>query len=191
MATNPETRTVQGLQAPATGTFKLDKAHTHVGFVVRHMMVAKVKGRFAEFEGKIVIGDDPLDSEVDVTIEAKSIDTRDEGRDTHLRSADFFDVENFPALSFKAKGVSPIGKGTFELPGELTIHGVTRPVTLSVEHEGIVTDPYGNERIGFSASTEIDREDFGLTWNAALETGGVVVSKSVKIELEVEAIREA
>lgn len=183
------TREIEGLQLPAPGTFDLDTAHTHVGFVVRHMMVSKVRGRFTSYTGSVTIGEGLQDSSVEVTIDAGSIDTREEARDNHLRSADFFETEKYPEWTFKSTGLTPTGKGEFELAGDLTLHGVTRPVTLQVEQEGIVMDPYGNERIGFSATGEIDREDFGIAFNMALEAGGVVVGKTVKLEIEVEAIR--
>jgi polyisoprenoid-binding protein YceI len=187
----PAVTEIEGLDLPAAGVFTIDPTHTHVGFVVRHMMVSKVKGRFGSFAGEITVGETPDKSSVEVTIDAASVDTREERRDNHLRSADFFDVENFPELHFVSTALVPKGRGAFDLEGTLTIHGVSQPVTLSVEHEGIVIDPYGNERIGFSASSEIDREAFGLTYNAALEAGGVVVGKQVKLELEIEAVRKA
>jgi polyisoprenoid-binding protein YceI len=193
MATTDETgiRTVEGLEAPAAGTFKIDVSHTHIGFVVRHMMVSKVRGRFTSFSGEVVIADDPLKSSVEVSIDTSSIDTNDENRDNHLRSGDFFEIEKHPTITFKSTGIAPSGGGSFGLLGDLTISGVTKQVTLDVDEEGIVQDPYGNQRIGFSASTEIDREEFGLTYNAALEAGGVVVGKKIKLEIEVEAIRQA
>jgi polyisoprenoid-binding protein YceI len=187
--TTTQVTEVEGLELPAPGTFEIDSSHTHVGFVVRHMMVSKVKGRFASFEGRIEIGAEPAASSVAVTIDAASVDTRDEKRDGHLRSPDFLDVEQFPTLSFSSTRLVPTGKRTFDLEGDLTLHGVTKPVVLAVEQEGIVVDPYGKERIGFSATTEIDREDFGVSFNMALEAGGVVVGKAVKLELEIEAVR--
>jgi polyisoprenoid-binding protein YceI len=180
---------VEGLELPQPGTFDIDPSHTHIGFVVRHMMVSKVKGRFASFNGRIEVGADPAGSSVEVTIDADSIDTRDDKRDAHLRSPDFLDVEQFPTLEFRSTQLVPTGKGQFDLMGELTLHGVTKPVVLAVEQEGVVVDPYGKQRIGFSATTEIDREDFGITFNMALEAGGVVVGKSLKLEIEVEAVR--
>ena len=182
---------VEGLDLPAPGVFAIDPAHTHVGFVVRHMMVSKVKGRFASFTGEITIGDSPESSSVEVTIDAASIDTREEARDNHLRSPDFFHVDEYPELTFVSTALLPKARGDFDLEGTLTIRGVSRPVTLSVEQEGIVIDMRGEQRIGFSASTEINREDFGLTYNAVLEAGGVVISKLLKLELEIEAVRKA
>jgi len=182
------TRTVDGALAPLPGTYTLDLAHSVVGFMVRHMMVSKVRGSFREFEGTIVVADDPKQSSVRTTIQAASVDTRDAQRDGHLKSADFFDTEKFPTLEFVSTSVVPVSGSDWKVAGDLTIHGVTRPVTLDVEFNGGTGDPYGGTRIGFSASTEIDREEFGMTFNAALETGGVVVSKNVKIEIEAEAI---
>lgn len=191
MSTATATRQVEGLELPEPGTFDIDTGHSHVGFVVRHMMVAKVRGRFPTFSGQVVVGETPATSSVEVTIDAASVDTKDEGRDGHLRSPDFFDVENHPNWTFRSTGLVPTGEGRFDLTGHLTLHGVTRPVTLVVEQEGVVIDPYGNERIGFSATTELDREDWGITFNMALEAGGVVVGKTVKLEIEVEAVRKA
>ena len=184
-------RTIDGIEAPRAGTWVIDKAHTSVGFTARHLMVAKVRGRFGEFAGTLHIAERPEDSWADVSIRTASIDSRDEGRDAHLRSADFFDVERFPAMTFRSTGLRSTGPSSFELPGELTIKEATRPVTLSVDYEGLTLDPWGNGRAVFSATTEIDREDFGLTWNVALETGGVLVGKQVKIEIEIEAVYDA
>lgn len=183
-------RTVDGIEVPAAGTFQLDASHSHVGFSVRHVMVSRTKGRFAEVDGTVVIGEDPLDSSVEVTIQAASIDTRDETRDGHLRSPDFLDVEVFPTLAYRSTKVSPAGKGRWTVEGELTVKDVTRPVPLEVTFEGGAKDPWGGERIGFTASAELDREAFGLTWNQALETGGVLVGKTVKLEIEAEAVRQ-
>lgn len=185
------THEVEGLELPAPGTFAIDTVHSHVGFVVRHMMVSKVRGRFPTFEGSIVVGETPADSSVEVTVDAASVDTKDDNRDGHLRSPDFFDVEQFPTWTFRSTSLVPAGKGRFELPGELTLHGVTRPITLQVEQEGVATDPYGNERIGFSAAAELNREDWGVTFNMAMEAGGVVVGKTVRLEIEIEAVRQA
>jgi polyisoprenoid-binding protein YceI len=172
---------------PAPGDWAVDVSHTEVGFSVRHLGLAKVRGRFQSFEGTVHIAEQPEDSSVEVTIDAASINSRDEGRDAHLRGADFFDAEAFPTLAFRSTGVRPAGN-RWLVDGELTIKGVTRPVVLDTTFEGVGGDPWGGTRSAFSASTEIDREDWGLTWNAALETGGFVVGKKVKIELEVELI---
>jgi polyisoprenoid-binding protein YceI len=185
------TRQVQGLELPEPGTFAIDTGHSHVGFVVRHMMVSKVRGSFPTFEGRIVVGETPEDSSVEVTIDAASVDTKEDKRDAHLRSPDFFDVDKYPTWTFRSTRLVPTTAGRFDLEGDLTLHGVTRRVTLAVEQEGIVMDPYGNERIGFSATTELDRDDWGISFNMALEAGGVVVAKTVKLEIEIEAIRQA
>lgn len=183
-------RTLEGVEAPAVGTWEIDPSHSLVGFTARHLMVAKVRGRFGSFSGTIEIAEQPEDSSASVTLDAASIDTRDEKRDEHLRSPDFLDVANHPSLTFRSTGFRQTGKTSFELPGELTIRGVTKPVTLQAEYEGLTPDPWGNTRAVFTASTEIDREDWGLTWNVALETGGVLVGKIVKIELEVQAVHK-
>ena len=183
-------RTVEGTEVPTAATYVLDASHSEVGFSVCHVMVSKTKGRFAELEGEVVIGDDPLDSSVNVTIQAASIDTRDEARDGHLRSPDFLDTEAFPTLTYASRKVTAAGKGRWTVEGDLTVKGVTRPVPLTVTFEGGAKDPWGGTRIGFSAKGELNREDFGLTWNQALETGGVLVGKTVKIEIEAEAVRQ-
>ena len=183
-------RTVEGTSAPVSGTYVIDAAHSVVEFVARHLGLAKVRGRFNEFEGQILVNDDIAESRVDVTINAATIDTRDEGRDTHLRSGDFLDVEDHPTLEFHSTVVRRSGDD-WQVDGELTIAGETRTVTLDVEFEGSATDPWGNDRVGFSANTKVNREDWGLTWNQALETGGWLVGKEVKIELGVEAIKQS
>jgi polyisoprenoid-binding protein YceI len=170
------------------GTWTIDPSHSEVGFVVRHMMVSKVKGRFAKVQGTITVAEDVLNSSVEATIDAASIDTRDENRDNHLRSADFFEVEAHPTLTFRSTGIRRDGDD-FVLDGDLTIRGVTRPVSLELEFNGVQPNPLaeGNPAAGFSAHTEISRKDFGLEWNVALETGGVLVADKIKIVLEIEA----
>lgn len=185
------TRTVNGSEVPAPGVYTLDVAHTTVEFVARHMMVSKVRGTFHGFEGTITVAEDPIQSSVSASVDVATVDTREEKRDAHLRSADFFDAERFPKLTFTSTRVLPAGGSDWKVEGDLTIHGVTRAVVLDVEFNGASGDPYGGTRIGFSASTEIDREDFGMTFNMALETGGFMVSKLVKIEIEAEAILQA
>jgi polyisoprenoid-binding protein YceI len=187
--TSPLTRTVDGTEVPAAGTYALDVSHSSVGFSVRHLMVSKTKGRFADFAGTVTIAEDPLDSSVEVEIQAASVDTRDETRDGHLRSPDFFDAERFPTISYRSTKVTPAGKG-WTVEGDLTVGDVTRSVPLEVSFEGAAKDPWGGNRIGFTARTELDREAFGLTWNQALETGGVLVGKQVKIDIEAEAIHQ-
>jgi polyisoprenoid-binding protein YceI len=184
-------RTVSGIEIPEAGRYQLDASHSEVGFVARHLMVAKVRGRFAEFSGTVDIADDPADSSVEVSIATASVDTRDEQRDGHLRSADFFDVENHPTMTYRSTGVRHVKGSRWSVDGELTLHGVTRPVVLDVTFEGGALDPWGGSRVVFSARAELDREEFGLTWNQALETGGVLVSKKIVIEIEAEAVRQA
>jgi polyisoprenoid-binding protein YceI len=185
------TRTVDGVEVPAAGTYELDISHSSVAFSVRHLMVSKTKGRFAEFAGTITIADDPLESSVQVEIQTASVDTRDDTRDGHLRSGDFFDAEAFPVITYRSTKVTPGAGGTWAVDGELTVRDVTRAVPLTVSFEGGAVDPWGNARIGFEAHTELDREAFGLTWNQALETGGVLVGKAVKVDIEAEAVRQA
>jgi polyisoprenoid-binding protein YceI len=184
------TREYQGVQVPQAGTYALDKGHTTIEFVGRHLMITKVRGRFTDFDGKIEIGEAPEDSSVEVTIDTASVDTSDEKRDGHLRSPDFLDVENYPTISFKSTNIDVGRNGSAKITGDLTIKGVTRPVTLDVEFDGAQADPWGGQRLGFSARTEIDREDWGLTWNVALETGGVLVGKRIQLELNVEAVKQ-
>jgi polyisoprenoid-binding protein YceI len=184
-------RSVESVEVPVAGTYAIDPSHTHVGFSVRHLMVSKVKGSFSGVSGTINIADDPLQSSVEVSVDMASIDTRDEQRDAHLRSPDFFDVENFPTMTYASTAVRADGGNRWLVDGELTIHGVTRSVPLEVTFEGAGADPWGGLRAGFSARAEIDREDFGLTWNQVLETGGIAVGKKVTIDLEVEAVLQA
>lgn len=173
---------------PQTGTWTLDPAHTVIGASVRHLMAAKVRGQFKAFSGTISMGDTPEESSVQVSIDAASIDTGVEDRDNHLRSADFLDVENHPTLEFVSTEVRRSGDN-YEMEGELTMRGVTRPVTLDVSYLGLMTDPWGNDKALFSASGTINREDWGLTWNQALEAGGWLVGKNIDIELEVQAAK--
>lgn len=171
-------------------SYKIDPAHTSVHFSVRHMMVSNVRGEFTATAGSIVVDPaNPANSSVEATIEVASINTRDAQRDTHLKSADFLDLEKFPTITFKSTKVEPHGDGG-KLTGDLTIHGVTRPITLEIEGPTAeVKDPWGGLRIGASAHGKLSRKDFGLTWNAALETGGVLVGDEVKITIDVEAVR--
>ncbi len=185
--TTTPTRTVAGLELPQAGSYTIDASHSHVGFQVRHLMVSKVRGKFDRFEGTVVIADEPTESSVNVAIELDSINTNDPARDGHLRSADFFNTESNTHLTFASTAVRQAGS-SWEVDGDVSLNGVTRPVTLKVEFEGATVDPWGNLRIGFSASGELNREDFGVNWNQALETGGVVVGKVVKLELEAEAV---
>jgi polyisoprenoid-binding protein YceI len=172
--------------------WEFDLVHSSIGFWVRHLMVSKVRGRFARWSGKLELDEQaPAASRVELQIEAASIDTQEPQRDAHLRSADFLDVERFPSLTFKSTSVERVGEGDFRVRGDLTIRGTTLPVVLEVEDGGRVQDPWGGQRVGFSARTTLNRKDFGLGWNQMLETGGVVVGDKVEIALEVEAVRKA
>lgn len=217
------TRSWSGITIPVAGTYLLDQAHKRIGFLARHMMVSPVRGEFAEATAQIQVADDPLESSVTASIRAASLTTGNGDRDTHLRSADFLDVERYPLLEYRSTGIKqhrtndPIffwaqlrnhrlgrrteptnippqthrASGRFVLAGDLTVKGVTRSVDLEVEFGGARRDPYGQDIFGFTATAEINREDFGLTWNVVLDTGGVLVGKNVRIELAGEAIRQA
>ena len=169
------------------GTWTIDRSHSEVGFTVRHLMVSKVRGRFTRFDGTIEVGEDHLASSVTASIDVSSIDTNDEGRDAHLRSADFFEVETYPTMTFTSTAVRPKGSG-YVVEGDLTLHGVTKAVALDLEFEGVATDPWGGTRAGFSATGEINRRDFGVDISMPLDGGGVVVGDKVKINLEIEAV---
>ena len=173
---------------PAAGVYEIDPAHTSVEFVARHLMITKVRGRFSDVRGQITIDEVPEKSHVQVEIGVASLSTGNDDRDAHLKNADFFDVEHHPTITFASTGVKPLRENTWELVGDLTVHGTTKPVTLQVDFDGGGASPMGDERIGFSAATEVNREDFGLTWNVALETGGFLVGKTARIELAVQAI---
>jgi polyisoprenoid-binding protein YceI len=176
---------------PETGTWAVDASHSSIEFVAKHLVVSKVRGRFQAFTGSLVVAEPIEHSTVEVTIDAASITTNDEGRDGHLRSGDFLDVEAHPTLTFRSTGAQHRSGDEWTIPGELTIRGVTQPVELDVAYLGVFVDPWGNQKAAFSASTEIDREAFGLTWNQALEAGGVLVGRTVKIELDVQAAPQA
>lgn len=175
----------------STSTWNIDSAHSGIHFSVRHMVVSKVRGRFTKYSAKVQLADDLTKSSADVTIEAASIDTGVADRDTHLRSADFLDVEKFPELRFRSKRIEKLDQDRFRLSGELTIRDVTREVALEVEYGGRGKDPWGGERAGFAGKTSIDRKDFGLKWNQALEAGGVLVGDRVDIDIEVELVKAA
>jgi polyisoprenoid-binding protein YceI len=181
----------EGLTIPAAGEFALDKTHSRVDFFVKHMMVSKVRGHFGVFDAKIVIAENPLESSVEAVLRADSIDTGVKDRDGHLRSDDFLSADKFPEITLRSTGLKDHRRGEFTLVGDLTIRGVTKQVELKLEFGGAAAAPSGQDFFGFSAQTEIDREEFGLTWNQALETGGVMVGKKIKIEIEGEAIRQA
>jgi len=174
------------------GTWNIDPSHSAVAFSVRHMVVSKTRGRFTKWSGQLRFDEeDPEISSVEVTIDPASIDTADAQRDAHLRSADFLEVEKFPTASFRSTNVEEVDSGRYRVTGDLSVHGVTKSVILDVTYEGSGKDPWGGERAGFSGSTSIDRKDFGLRWNQALETGGVLVGDKVEITLEIEAVKQA
>ena len=175
----------------ATGTWQIDASHTTLGFAARHAMVAKVRGRFADFDGSFTIdGSSPENSTATVTIKTASLDTRNDDRDGHLKSADFLDVEKYPEITFASTSIKSVGDGDFFVGGDLTISGVTQLIEVALTYVGVSQDPWGGTRIGFEGQTEFSRKDFGLTWNVALETGGVLVGEKVKIELDVEAVKQ-
>ncbi len=184
------TRTVDGREVPAAGTWNLDPTHASITFESRHMMISKVRGSFGSAAGAIEVTEDPTDSTVQVTIDVASVESGTDDRDNHLRSPDFFDVENYPHMTFHGAGLKANGDA-YRLSGELTIKDVSRPVTLDFEFTGGVMDPFGSERTAFSASTELDRDDWGLTWNMVLDTGGVLVGKKIKIFIDIEATKVA
>jgi polyisoprenoid-binding protein YceI len=178
--------------AELSGTYVLDASHSRIGFVARHAMVTKVRGQFNEFEGSAVVdADDFTKSSAQLTIQGASIDTRNEQRDGHLKSNDFLDLEQFPQITFVSTAVAQTGETSLELTGDLTIKGVTNSITVPFDFEGAATDPFGNLRVGFEGSVVINRKDYGVSWNAALETGGVLVSEKITLEFELSAIKEA
>jgi polyisoprenoid-binding protein YceI len=183
---HPLTRTIDGADVPAVGRWNIDPAHTSAEFVGRHLIVTKVRGGFGTVTGTIDVAEDPQDSKVEIVIETASVSTGDDDRDTHIKSGDFFDVETFPQMRFVSTAVEPSG-GSWKLIGDLTIKDVTRSVTLDFEFNGIVDDPWGNSKAAFSGTAEVMREDWGLNWNVALEAGGVLVSKKIALEIEVQA----
>lgn len=175
-----------------TGEYEIDPAHTTIGFVARHAMVTNVKGQFREFTGTLNLdGNAPEKSSASLDIKSASIDTGNADRDNHLRTADFFKIEEFPDLTFRSTGVTALGGADFQVTGDLTILGVTRPVTIDVEFNGAAKDPFGNERVGFEGRGEILRSEWGLTWNAALETGGFLVSDKIKLNFDVSAVKKS
>jgi polyisoprenoid-binding protein YceI len=173
---------------PPKGTWKLDPDHTVIGAVARHLMVTKVRGRFTSFEGAVHVGDTPEESWAELEIDADSIDTRVEQRDQHLRSADFLDVEHHPQITFRSTRVEVTGEDRLRVTGDLSIRDITRPVTLDVTFEGVSPDPWGGTRAGFTMSGELRREDWDMTWNVPLEGGGVLVSKTLQLEIEAQAV---
>jgi polyisoprenoid-binding protein YceI len=183
------TRSVNEIDFPTAGTWTVDPAHAEVGFVGRHFGLTKVRGRFTGVDGTVVVGDEITASSIEVVIDMTSVSSGDQGRDDHLRSADFFDVEHHPLATFRSTGIQASG-ASGSIAGELTIKGITRPLTLNVDYLGHVADPWGGERAVFSASATINREQWGLTWNMLLEAGGLLVSKEIRLEIEVELVRQ-
>lgn len=190
MTTTAPTRTVDGVELPAAGVWTVDPGHAEIGFVGRHFMLTKVRGRFTGVDAVVTIADDPAESKIEATIDMASVSSGDQARDDHLRSADFFDVDEWPTATFESTRVTLDGrKGT--ATGQLTIKGVTRPVSLDIEYVGHVRDPWDNDRVVFEASGSLNREEWGLTWNMVLESGGLLVSKEIGLELHVELVRES
>ncbi len=186
---NELTRIVDGAEVPAAGKYVIDTSHASVGFIVKHMMFSKVRGSFKEFEGEINVADDIENSHASANIKLASIDTGDKQRDEHLKSGDFFGIDQYQEMTYAGNKVRKNGD-KWILDGELSLHGVTKDVPLTIEFTGSGADPYGNQRIGLSAWAEINREDFGLTTNIVLEAGGFVIGKDIKIEIELEAIKQ-
>jgi polyisoprenoid-binding protein YceI len=175
-----------------TGNYTVDPSHSRIGFVARHAMVTKVRGSFNEFEGHGHFdADNPANSSLELTIKAASIDTRNADRDAHLRSNDFFDMENHPEIRFVSTAVEPVDEQNYRVTGDLTMKGVTKPVTVEFEFTGAATDPFGNQRLGLEGRATVNRKEWGVAWNAPLEAGGVLVSEKVNLEFEVSAIKSA
>ena len=185
---------------PATGTatetgkttWVIDTAHSHVGFGIKHLMIATVRGSFTQVNGTVTVDEnDPASASIDITIPTASVTTGDEKRDGHLRSPDFFDVERYPNMTFRGKRVEARSKETFRVVGDLTIRDVTREVELNLEFTGSAVDPWGGQRVGFEGETVVNRKDWGLNWNVALEAGGILVSEKVKLKLDIAAVKRA
>jgi polyisoprenoid-binding protein YceI len=176
------------LSALTAGTWNVDPSHSTVGFTARHLMITKVRGSFKTFTGSITVAADPLQSKVEATVEVDSVDTGDANRDGHLKSGDFFELEKYPAMKLVSTGIAAKGSN-YVMNADLTIKGVTKPVQFDLEFDGVNTDPWGNVKAGFTASTEINRKDWGMEWNAVLETGGVVVSEKIALTLDIQAVR--
>ncbi|MEV6121427.1 YceI family protein [Streptomyces sp. NPDC052077] len=178
--------------AAVTGDYAIDPSHTTIGFVARHAMVTNVKGKFLDFSGTLHLdGTDPSASTAALDITMDSIDTGSADRDGHLKSADFFKTEEFPTMTFRSTGAEALGGDDYRITGDLTILGTTKSLTIDLEFNGAATDPFGNERVGFEGKAEILRSEWGLTWNAALETGGVLVSDKIKLNFDISAIKQA
>lgn len=187
-----ENQETQGQATKSLTRWKIDPAHSEIGFAAKHMMISTVRGRFSEVSGFIAFDEGDLTSaSIDVEIGVASVDTRQEGRDNHLRSADFFDAENHPSMKFVSTKIEPTKGDQYKITGDLTIRGTSHEVTLDASFEGMHADPWGGTRAGFSATGKINRHDFGLNWNATIEAGGVVVGPEIKIQLDVEAVKQA
>lgn len=175
-----------------TGDYTIDTAHSTIGFTVRHAMVTNVKGKFNDFSGSLHLdGSDPSASTASIDVKMDSIDTGSEDRDGHLKSADFFKIEEFPTMTFRSTKAEALGDEDYRITGDLTVLGTTKPLTIDLEFNGAAKDPFGNERVGFEGKAEIKRSEWGLTWNAALETGGVLISDKIKLTFDISAIRNA
>ncbi|MEO6156006.1 MAG: YceI family protein [Ilumatobacteraceae bacterium] len=181
---------MEKLSALTPGIWNVDPAHSALGFAVRHLMVSKIRGKFEIFEGTITIAADPLQSSVSASADTASVHTNDKSRDNHLRTSDFFEAEKFPKLTFVSTSIEADGDD-YKLHGDLTIKGTTKPVSFDLELEGVVQDPWGHSRAGFTAETEVNRKDWGLDYNAVLEAGGVMIGEKVKLTLEIEAIKKS
>ncbi|MEU9049699.1 YceI family protein [Streptomyces sp. NPDC048384] len=183
--TNPDLTTL-------TGEYTIDAAHSTIGFTVRHAMVTNVKGKFLDFSGSLQLdGADPSASKASIDVKMDSIDTGSADRDGHLKSADFFKIEEFPTMTFRSTKAESLGGDDYRITGDLEILGTTKPITIDLEFNGAAKDPFGNERVGFEGKAEILRSEWGLTWNAALETGGVLVSDKIKLNFDISAIKNA
>ncbi len=184
------TTTTTNVPSTLTGEYTIDPTHSRIGFVARHAMVSKVRGSFNEFAGTGVLDvENPSNSKIDLTIQTASIDTRNADRDAHLRSNDFFDMDTYPEIRFVSTATDQVDADHFQVTGDLTIKGVTKAVTVDFEYTGAAVDPYGNQRVGFEGATTINRKDWGVSWNTALEAGGVLVGEKIVLEFEVSAIR--
>jgi polyisoprenoid-binding protein YceI len=186
-STSAGTTTATGRDNPPPGIYRIDPTHSKVQFMVQHLMISRVRGHFNTFAGTIEVASEPERSHADATIEAASIDTGDENRDNHLRSADFLDVEHYPEIRWASTGIRRAGDG-WEVDGDLTIRDMTKPVTLMVRYMGTATDPWGGTRVGFEATSELNRDDWGVNWNQLLEAGSFLVGKKVQVELDIEAV---
>ena len=187
--TTSPTRTVDGHSVPAAGRYQIDAAHSGLELVARHLVVSKVRARFTNWQADLEIADDPTESRLDVSIDVSSFSSGDTNRDVHVTGPDFFDADSFPTATFRSTSIVSTGSDTWSVTGDLTVREVTLPTTLHVTFGGAVTDPFGNTKVLFAAEGEIDREAFGVTWNAPLEAGGVLIGRKVRLELEVQATR--